>query len=161
MTENKRLTEIQKRLNFTSQEKFAKILGIKQGSLSDIYREKDGVGVSQAIKRILEKEYSINIEWLETGLGDMFTDIVFANNNRGKIYANRNRITRIDGNNNVLVARDNGGTIGGYGTKTKEDSEREEEECQICKEKDRLIKNLEEQLMIKDEIIKSLLGKIK
>lgn len=71
MTENQRLKEIQKVLKFSSQEKFAQILGIKQGSLSDIYRSKDGIGVSSSIKRILEKEYSINIDWLETGEGEM------------------------------------------------------------------------------------------
>lgn len=71
MTENQRLKEIQKVLKFSSQEKFAQILGIKQGSLSDIYRSKDGIGVSSSIKRILENEYSINIDWLETGEGEM------------------------------------------------------------------------------------------
>lgn len=71
MTENKRLKELQKILNFSSQEKFAQVLGIKQGSLSDIYRAKGGIGVSSSIKRVLEKEYSINIDWLETGEGEM------------------------------------------------------------------------------------------
>lgn len=72
MTENNRLKELQGRLGFSSQSDFAKKLGIKQGSLSDIYREKKGVGVSDSIKRILDKEFSINIEWLETGNGNMF-----------------------------------------------------------------------------------------
>lgn len=72
MTENNRLKELQGRLGFSSQSDFAKKLGIKQGSLSDIYREKKGVGVSDSIKRILDKEFSINIEWLETGNGSMF-----------------------------------------------------------------------------------------
>ncbi|MDR3246068.1 MAG: helix-turn-helix transcriptional regulator [Prevotellaceae bacterium] len=74
MTENKRLKEVQKKLNFSSQVEFSAALGIKQGSLSDIYREKPGVGVSDSIKRILDKEYSINIEWLETGKGEMLKD---------------------------------------------------------------------------------------
>lgn len=71
MTENQRLKIIQTVLKFPSQEKFASALGIKQGSLSDIYREKGGVGVSDSIKRKLEKEFSINIDWLETGEGSM------------------------------------------------------------------------------------------
>lgn len=71
MTENKRLRELQGRLGFSSQSDFAKKLGIKQGSLSDIYREKKGVGVSDSIKRILDKEFSINIGWLETGNGNI------------------------------------------------------------------------------------------
>jgi len=73
MTENKRLKEVQKALGFKSQKDFALVLNIKQGSLSDIYREKQGVGVSNSIKRILNKEYSINIEWIETGNGSMKT----------------------------------------------------------------------------------------
>ena len=72
MTENNRLKELQGRLGFSSQSDFAKKLGIKQGSLSDIYRGKKFVGVSDSIKRILDKEFSINIEWLETGNGNMF-----------------------------------------------------------------------------------------
>lgn len=46
-------------------------MGIKQGSLSDIYREKKGIGVSDSIKMKLEKEFSINIDWLKTGEGEM------------------------------------------------------------------------------------------
>lgn len=71
MTENQRLKEIQKKLSFNSQAEFAEFLGIKQGSLSDIYREKKGVGVSDSIKMKLEKEFSINIDWLKTGEGEM------------------------------------------------------------------------------------------
>ena len=71
MTENKRLKELQKELSFKSQVEFADFLGIKQGSLSDIYREKKGIGVSDSIKMKLEKEFSINIDWLKTGEGEM------------------------------------------------------------------------------------------
>ena len=71
MTENQRLKEIQKKLSFNSHAEFAEFLGIKQGSLSDIYREKKGIGVSDSIKMKLEKEFSINIDWLKTGEGEM------------------------------------------------------------------------------------------
>lgn len=74
MSENKRLIEVQKALGFKNQKEFAEKLNIKQGSLSDIYREKSGVGVSNSIKRILEIEYSINIKWLESGEGQMIND---------------------------------------------------------------------------------------
>lgn len=74
MSENKRLKEVQKALGFKSQKEFAEKLNIQQGSLSDIYREKPGVGVSNSIKRILELEYSINIKWIETGEGKMKND---------------------------------------------------------------------------------------
>ena len=81
MTENQRLRIIQKELSFNSQAEFAKALGIKQGSLSDIYREKKGVGVSDSIKMKLEKEYSINIDWIETGEGEIITNMKIDNSN--------------------------------------------------------------------------------
>ena len=84
MTENQRLKIIQKKLSFNSQADFAKALGIKQGSLSDIYREKKGVGVSDSIKMKLEKEYSININWLETGKGEMIKKEVNIDNSHVK-----------------------------------------------------------------------------
>lgn len=71
MTENERLKILQSELGFSSQAKFAEKLHLKQGSLSDIYRGKGGIKVSDSIKRILEKEYSINIDWLEKGEGEM------------------------------------------------------------------------------------------
>ncbi len=74
MTENERLREIQKALGYTNQTAFANVFGIKQGSLSDIYRSKNGIKVSDSIKRILDKDFSINIDWLETGEGNMFKD---------------------------------------------------------------------------------------
>lgn len=70
MNANERLKMLQKELGFNSQESFAQALGIKQGTLSGIYNSAKGVGVSGDIKRILEKQYSVNIEWLETGIGD-------------------------------------------------------------------------------------------
>ena len=81
MTENQRLKIIQKKLSFNSQADFAKALGIKQGSLSDIYREKKGVGVSDSIKMKLEKEYSININWIETGEGEIIKNMKIDNSN--------------------------------------------------------------------------------
>lgn len=81
MTENQRLKIIQKKLSFNSQAEFAKALGIKQGSLSDIYREKKGVGVSDSIKMRLEKEYSINIDWIERGEGEIIKNMNIDNSN--------------------------------------------------------------------------------
>lgn len=74
MSENQRLAELQKILGFRSQAEFAAALGIKQGSLSDIYRGKNGIGVSAAIKSRLFKDYSINIDWVETGAGSMYVE---------------------------------------------------------------------------------------
>lgn len=67
---NQRLRELQKVLGYTSQQVFADALGIKQGSLSDIYRAKNGIGVSGQIKIALSK-LGVNIDWLDTGEGEM------------------------------------------------------------------------------------------
>lgn len=90
MTENQRLKELQKLLNFKSQAEFATALGIKQGSLSDIYREKKGIGVSDSIKMKLHKDYSINIEWLETGVGEPKITIQDNQNSDNNVNNNMN-----------------------------------------------------------------------
>lgn len=67
---NERLRILQKVLGYRSQQAFADALGIKQGSLSDIYRAKNGIGVSGQIKIALSK-HGVNIDWLDTGEGSM------------------------------------------------------------------------------------------
>lgn len=74
MTENQRLKILIDELEFKNQKEFAEALGIAPGSLSDILREKKGVGVSKAIKRQLEKEFGVSISWLETGSGQIIID---------------------------------------------------------------------------------------
>ena len=69
-TANERLRRLQKILGYTSQQAFADALGIKQGSLSDVYRAKNGIGVSAQIKIALSK-HGVNIDWLDTGEGEM------------------------------------------------------------------------------------------
>lgn len=69
MTENQRLKIIRTELRLTQQQ-LADVVGLKQGSYADVERGK--VKVSGEIKRILEKEYSINIDWLETGEGHIY-----------------------------------------------------------------------------------------
>lgn len=102
MTENQRLKMVQKELSFNSQAEFAEFLGIKQGSLSDIYREKKGVGVSDSIKIKLEKEYSININWLETGEGEMIKKEVNIDNSQ--VRANNSVIgNNITGNKGDVI----------------------------------------------------------
>ncbi len=70
-TENQRLKFLMHELGFKTQSSFAKSLKMKAGTLSDIFRQKEGVGVSDRTKRILENSYNVNIDWLETGQGDM------------------------------------------------------------------------------------------
>ena len=70
LSESERLKDVQKSLGYTSQQAFAEALGIKQGSLSDIYRAKNGIKVSAKIKIALSK-MGVNIDWLDTGEGPM------------------------------------------------------------------------------------------
>ena len=107
MTENQRLKEIQKKLSFNSQAEFAEFLGIKQGSLSDIYREKKGIGVSDSIKMKLEKEFSINIDWLKTGEGEMIKKEINIDNSQvnAQYSVIGNNITNNKGN--VIISFSN------------------------------------------------------
>lgn len=68
---NERFKAVRKKLEITQTE-FGKKLGLQQGSVGDIERSKDNIGVSESVKRLLESEYDVNLIWLETGDGDMF-----------------------------------------------------------------------------------------
>lgn len=70
MTENQRLKIIRKFLKET-QEDFGASLGLTQAGYSDIERGKNNV--SGKIKILLKREHNINLRWLETGEGEMFT----------------------------------------------------------------------------------------
>ena len=70
MTENQRLKIIMDMLHFKTQNDFAKALNIQAGSLSDVLRGKDGMGVSNAIKDKLQYVYHVNREWLTDGIGE-------------------------------------------------------------------------------------------
>ena len=69
MEMNIRLKAVRTYLNL-NQEKFASELGIKQGSLSDI--ERNRIGVSSRIIDVLVNKFEINSAWFHTGEGDMF-----------------------------------------------------------------------------------------
>lgn len=68
-TENQNIKLIREALNL-DQITFAKNLGLKQGSYSDI--ERGRIGVSTNVKEKLYKLYSVNEKWLLTGTGEMF-----------------------------------------------------------------------------------------
>lgn len=71
MTDNQRLKFLMLRLGFKRQVDFANALDVKQGTISDIFREKKGLGVSKAILFKLENLYGINSNWVKTGKGEM------------------------------------------------------------------------------------------
>ncbi|MCM0059548.1 MAG: helix-turn-helix transcriptional regulator [Algoriphagus sp.] len=54
-----------------TQEDFGASLGLTQAGYSDIERGKNSV--SGKIKILLKREHNINLRWLETGEGEMFT----------------------------------------------------------------------------------------
>ncbi len=66
-SENSRLKLVRKTLKL-SQLELSKALNMKQGSLSDIERGKDGLGVSSNIKLGLQSKYRVNIDFIENGV---------------------------------------------------------------------------------------------
>ena len=71
MSENERLKEIRKLLEFTQRE-FSDALDIKQGSYSDVERGK--AGISAVLLKNLIRRFRINPLWLCEGEGEMFID---------------------------------------------------------------------------------------
>lgn len=71
MSENERLKEIRKLLDFTQRE-FSDALDIKQGSYSDVERGK--AGISAVLLKNLIRRFRINPLWLCEGEGEMFID---------------------------------------------------------------------------------------
>lgn len=72
MTENQRLKIVRKFLNKT-QVDFAASIGLTQAGYSDIERGKNNV--SGKIKILLKREHNVNLDWLESGNGEMFAPI--------------------------------------------------------------------------------------
>jgi len=72
MTENQRLKILIDLLKFKTQKDFADAMKIKAGSLSDILRERGGMGISESVKDKLELRFNVNRIWLETGSGEPF-----------------------------------------------------------------------------------------
>lgn len=70
ITENQRLKIVRKALDL-HQKDFAESIGLTQGGYSDIERGKNRV--SARIKLYLGQFHHINMDWLETGEGEMFS----------------------------------------------------------------------------------------
>lgn len=67
---NQRLRHIRRLLNLTQKE-FAEQLSIKQGSLSDIERER--IGVSSKVFESVVGKFKVSPVWLHSGAGEIFT----------------------------------------------------------------------------------------
>lgn len=70
MTEVQRVKVVRKSLKLTQKE-FGETIGLTQGGYSDIERGKNGI--SSRIKLFLKQIHNINLHWLETGEGEMYS----------------------------------------------------------------------------------------
>lgn len=68
---NARFRQMREKLN-KSQSEMGEDLGLKQGAISKMERE--GGTITEANLKLLENIYRANIEWLKTGIGEMFHD---------------------------------------------------------------------------------------
>lgn len=66
---NKRIKQLRKGLNLT-QKKFGERLGVSEGAVSNIEKEKRNV-TDQMFNSVC-REFNVNEEWLRTGNGNMF-----------------------------------------------------------------------------------------
>jgi transcriptional regulator with XRE-family HTH domain len=71
MAIGKRIKKLRTELRIT-QNKMADRIGIKQGSLSDIERER--VQATDRVIKAISREYRINENWLRTGEGEMLDE---------------------------------------------------------------------------------------
>lgn len=72
------LRSVRKALKLT-QSNFAKKMGVSGGFISEVELGKSGV--SPSFLKLLEIEYGVNTEWLETGIGEMFSPVQKAHSN--------------------------------------------------------------------------------
>lgn len=68
---NKRIRELRKALGL-SQKEFSAKIGLKQNAIS--YMEKDGSTVTEQNIKTISAQFSVNENWLRTGLGEMFLE---------------------------------------------------------------------------------------
>ena len=86
---NTRILEVRKKLNLTQQE-FAKEIGLKQSSFSDI--ENGNAPITERTIIVICSKFNINEEWLKTGKGNMFNIIDKKFNEFFEIYNNLNPV---------------------------------------------------------------------
>jgi len=68
---SERLRFIRKHLKL-KQEDFAKEIGLKQGSYSDLERGRTE-SMSNSVKELLKSKFNVSIEWIENEIGEAFT----------------------------------------------------------------------------------------
>ncbi len=68
---NTRIRELRKALDL-SQREFADRIGLKQNAIS--YMEKGGSTVTEQNIKVICSQFSVNENWLRTGVGDMFVE---------------------------------------------------------------------------------------
>lgn len=68
---NNRIRELRKILNL-SQKEFAEKIGLKQNAIS--YMEKAGSTVTEQNIKTICSQFSVNEDWLRTGIGKMFLE---------------------------------------------------------------------------------------
>lgn len=106
MTENQRLKIVRRFLHKT-QVDFAASIGLTQAGYSDIERGKNNV--SGKIKILLKREHQVNLDWLESGDGEMFTPIDQSQNPEDKklIISLQSEIERLQIEKDKLAAENN------------------------------------------------------
>ncbi|MEE1884170.1 LexA family transcriptional regulator [Pedobacter flavus] len=85
MTENERLKILIKNSPYKTQKEFSEKIGMQSGSISDVLRAKNGLGVSKMLKQKLERILNVNIKWLETGEGTPYNTSLISNNFEGGV----------------------------------------------------------------------------
>ncbi|WP_368260665.1 helix-turn-helix domain-containing protein [Eubacterium callanderi] len=70
---NDKVKELRKHLNLTQKE-FGERIGLKPNSISDIENEKNSL--TDIVLKSICKEFNVNEEWLRTGKGEMFVDVL-------------------------------------------------------------------------------------
>ncbi len=71
-TENQRLKILMNKLGYFKQRPFADRLGITQGTISKMMKKDTPLPVSKPVKYKLREIFKVNIDWLTTGVGELF-----------------------------------------------------------------------------------------
>jgi transcriptional regulator with XRE-family HTH domain len=145
ITDRQRLKIVRKALKL-NQKEFGESVGLSQGGYSDIERGKNGI--SPRIKIFLNQVHNINIHWLETGEGEMFS------------------LTEEDMEKHLIgFPHPSDINLSKEYENLKQDNDQQKKEIlalqaeinlykNLCITKDKVIKGLEEQVQLMKEILK-------